>query len=121
MKKISVIYKISLLLLIIALIPIIIMSYYIMSDFSILQKQIDNATRSLQSESDMTFQKVGEIAIKNSEDTLDAQSEKLIRIRLLEISKQISEFLRSAQDDTLLMVELPQDAGTYLKFINSRK
>jgi signal transduction histidine kinase/HAMP domain-containing protein len=121
MKKISVIYKISLLLLIIALIPIVIMSYYIMSDFSLLEKQIDNATRSLQSESDTRFEEVGEIAIKNSKVTLDTQSEKLIRIRLLEISKQVSEFLRSAQDDALIMAELPQDAGTYQTFINSRK
>jgi signal transduction histidine kinase/HAMP domain-containing protein len=121
MKKISVIYKISLLLLIIALIPIVIMSYYIITDFSLLQKQIDNATQSLRTESDTRFQKVGEIAINNSKDTLDTQSEKLIRIRLLEISKQISEFLRSVEDDTIVMAELPPDAGTYQKFINSRK
>ncbi len=121
MKKISVIYKISLLLLIIALIPIVIMSYYIISDFSLLQKQIDNATRSLQSESDTRFQKVGDIAIKNSKDTLDAQSEKLIRIRLLEISKQTSEFLRSVERETLFLAGLEPEARTYELFANSKK
>lgn len=121
MKGISIIYKISLLLLIITLIPLLIMSFYMLSDFPVLKKQIDNASQLLQSESDTRFQKVGDIAIKNSKDTLDAQSEKIIRIRLLEISKQISEFLRSAEDDTLLLAKQPQDAQTYLIFVNTKK
>ncbi|HEY9246451.1 MAG TPA: GAF domain-containing protein [Candidatus Methanoperedens sp.] len=97
------------------------MSFYILSDFPVLKKQIDNASQSLQSESDIRFREVGDIAINNSKDTLDAQSEKTIRIRLLEISKQISEFLRGVQDDTLLLAEQPQDAQTYLSFINAKK
>ena len=121
MKPVSVIYKISLLLLIIALIPMVIMSFYVLSDFPVLKKQIDNASMSLQSESDSRFLKVGDIAIKNSKDTLDAQSEKIIRIRLLEISKQISEFLRSVEDDTLILARQPQDAQTYLTFVNTKK
>ncbi len=121
MKSISIIYKISLLLVIITLIPLVIMSFYILSDFPVLKKQIDNTSRSLQSESDTRFQKVGEIAIKNSKDTLDAQSEKIIRIRLLEISKQISEFLRGVEEDTMLLTKLPQDEQTYLNFVNNKK
>ncbi len=121
MKNISVIYKISLLLLIIALMPMVIMSFYVLSDFPVLKKQIDNASMSLQSESDSRFQEVGDIAIKNSKDTLDAQSEKLIRIRLIEISKQISEFLRDVERDTMLLEKQPPDAQTYLNFVNTKK
>src|SRR5574341_599678 len=121
MKSISIIYKISLLLVIITLIPLVIMSSYISSDFPILKKQIDNASQLLQSESNNRFQKVEEIAIKNSKDTLDAQSEKIIRIRLHEISKQLSEFLRDVERDMLLLAELPQDAQTYLSFVNTKK
>lgn len=97
------------------------MSSYILSDFPVLKKQINNATDSLQYESNQSFQKVKEIAIKNSEDTLDAQSDKLIRIRLIEISKQISEFLRGVQDDAIFLSTLPQDERTYLNFMNSRR
>ncbi len=121
MKNISVIYKISFLLLIITLIPLSILSFYVLSDFPVLKKQIDNASQSLQSESAGRFQKVGDIAIKNSKDTLDAQSEKLIRMRLLEISKQISEFLRSVEDDTLQLAKLPMDGQTYQSFVNTKK
>lgn len=121
MRSISVIYKISLLLLIIAVIPLFIMSFYILSDFPVLKKEIDNASTAMQSESEERFNKVSEITIKNSKDTLDARSEKLIRIRLLEISKQISEFLRSVEGDTLLLAELPQDSQTYQRFLNTRK
>src|SRR3990172_1850683 len=121
MKPVSVIYKISLLLLIIALIPMVIMSFYVLSDFPVLKKQIDNASMSLQSESDSRFQKVRDIAIKNSKDTLDAQSEKIIRIRLIEISKQISEFLRNVEKDTLLLARQPQDAQTYITFVNTKE
>ncbi|MDP3104011.1 MAG: GAF domain-containing protein [Candidatus Methanoperedens sp.] len=121
MKRNSVIYKISLLVLIIVLIPLVIMSSYILSDFPVLKKQINNATDSLQYESNQSFQKVKEIAIKNSEDTLDTQSDKLIRIRLIEISKQISEFLRGVQDDAIFLSTLPQDERTYLNFMNSRR
>ncbi|MBU4075470.1 MAG: hypothetical protein KKI06_01955, partial [Euryarchaeota archaeon] len=108
-------------MLIIVLIPLVIMSSYILSDFPVLKKQINNATDSLQYESNQSFQKVKEIAIKNSEDTLDAQSDKLIRIRLTEISKQISEFLRGVQDDAIFLSTLPQDERTYLNFMNSRR
>jgi len=97
------------------------MSFYILSDFPVLKKQINNATDSLQYESNQSFQKVKEIAIKNSEDTLDAQSDKLIRIRLTEISKQISEFLRGVQDDAIFLSTLPQDERTYLSFANSQR
>ncbi|HIH44043.1 MAG TPA: GAF domain-containing protein, partial [Candidatus Methanoperedenaceae archaeon] len=121
MRNISVIYKISFLLLIITLIPLVIMSFYILSDFPVLKKQIDNASLSLQSESEERFQSVADIAIKNSKETLDAQSEKIIRIRLLEISKQISEFMRGVEDDTLLLAELPQDVQTYLSFVSTKK
>ncbi len=121
MKNISIIYKISILLLIITLIPLVILSFYVLSDFPVLKKQIDNASLSLQSESDIRLQKVGDTAIKNSKDALDAQSEKIIRIRLLEISKQMSEFLRSVEDDTLLLSKLPQDEQTYLNFVNTKK
>ncbi|MFZ2411998.1 MAG: hypothetical protein WAW23_10540, partial [Candidatus Methanoperedens sp.] len=108
-------------LLIITLIPLLILSFYVLSDFPVLKKQIDNASQSLQSESAGRFQKVGDIAIKNSKDTLDAQSEKLIRMRLLEISKQISEFLRSVEDDALLLAKLPMDGQTYESFVNTKK
>ncbi len=121
MKRISVIYKISLLVLIIVLIPLVIMSSYILSDFPVLKKQINNATDSLQYESNLSFQKVKEIAIKNSEDTLDAQSDKLIRIRMIEISKQISEFLRGVEDDAIFLSTLPQDEQTYIGFVNSKR
>ena len=121
MKRISVIYKISLLVLIIVLIPLVIMSSSILSDFPVLKKQINNATDSLQYESNLSFQKVKEIAIKNSEDTLDAQSDKLIRIRLIEISKQISEFLRGVEDDAIFLSTLPRDEQTYLSFMNSKR
>jgi signal transduction histidine kinase/HAMP domain-containing protein len=121
MKHISVIYKISLLVLIIVLIPPGIMSFYILSDFPDLKKQIDNATGSLQSESNTSFQKVKELSIKNSEDTLDEQSDKLIRIRLIEISKQISEFLRGAQGDVIYLSTLPQDEQIYINFVNAKR
>lgn len=121
MKRISVIYKISLLVLIIVLIPLVIMSFYILSDFPVLKKQINNTTDSLQNETYLSFQKVKEIAIKNSEDTLDAQSDKLIRIRLIEISKQISEFLRSVEDDAIFLSTLTQDEQTYLSFVKSKR
>ncbi len=45
----------------------------------------------------------------------------MIRIRLLEISKQISEFLRNAQMDTLILSKLPPDEQTYLNFADTRK
>jgi len=106
--------------LIIVLIPLGIMSFYILSDFPVLKKQIENATGSLQYESNTSFQKVKEIAIKNSEETLDAQSDKLIRIRLIEISKQISEFLRSAQADAIFLSNLPLDEQTYINFMNTK-
>ncbi|MBU3967358.1 MAG: GAF domain-containing protein, partial [Euryarchaeota archaeon] len=121
MKRNSVIYKISLFVLVIVLIPLVIMSSYILSDFPLLKIQINNATDSLQYESNQSFQKVKEVAIKNSEDTLDAQSDKLIRIRLIEISKQISEFLRGVQDDAIFISTLPQDERTYLGFVNSKR
>lgn len=121
MKRISVIYKISLLLLIMTLVPLVILSFYIMTDFPALKEQIDNSTGSLQYESNASFQKVKEIAIRNSEDTLDDQSDKLIRIRLLEISKQISEFLRSTEDDTIYLSTLSPDEQKYLSFIISKK
>lgn len=121
MKRISVIYKISLLLLIMTLVPLVIMSFYILTDFPVLKKQIDNSTGSLQYESNTSFQKVKDIAIKNSEETLDAQSDKLIRIRLIEISKQISEFLRITQADAIFLSTLPQDEQTYLGFVNAKR
>lgn len=121
MKNISVIHKISILLLIITLVPLLLMSFYISSDFPLLKDKIDNASLSLQSESEERFQKVAEITIKTSKETLDAQSEKIIRIRLLEISKQISEFMRGVEDDTLLLAGLPQDAQTYLGFVNTKR
>ncbi len=91
------------------LVPLVIMSFYLLTDFPVLKKQIDNATGSLQYESNTSFQKVKEIAIIKSEETLDAQSDKLIRIRLIEISKQISEFLRTTQADAIFLSTLPQD------------
>jgi hypothetical protein len=97
------------------------MSSFILSDFPVLKKQINNATDSLQYESNQSFQKVKEIAIKNSEDTLDAQSDKIIRIRLIEISKQISEFLRSIEDDAIFLSTLPQDEQTYISFVTSKR
>ncbi|MDO8725944.1 MAG: GAF domain-containing protein [Candidatus Methanoperedens sp.] len=103
------------------LVPLVIMSFYILTDFPVLKKQIDNSTGSLQYESNTSFQKVKEIAIKNSEETLDAQSDKLIRIRLIEISKQISEFLRSTQADAIFLSTLPQDEQTYLGFVNAKR
>jgi len=103
------------------LVPLVIMSFYIMTDFPVLKKQIDNSTGSLQYESNESFQKVKDIAIKNSEETLDAQSDKLIRIRLIEISKQISEFLRGAQADAIFLSTLPQDEQTYLGFVNAKQ
>ncbi len=121
MKLNSVIHKISLLVLILVLIPLVILSFYILSGFPVLKTQIDNAAVSLQNETNTSFQKVKEIAIKNSEDTLDNQSDKLIRIRLIEISKQISEFLRNAQSDALLLSTLPRDEQTYLDFVNARR
>lgn len=121
MKNISIVYKISILLLIITLVPLAIMSFIIMSDLPVLKDRIENASQLLSRESDSHFRKVGDIAINNSKDTLDAQSEKIIRIRLLEISKQISEFLRSAQEDTLLLARQPQDAQTLLTFVNTKK
>ena len=121
MKNISIIYKISILLLIITLVPLAIMSYLIVSDLPVLKDRIENASQSLSRESDSRFQKVRDIAIKNSKDTLDAQSEKIIRIRLLEISKQISEFLRNVEKDTLLLARQPQDAQTYLTFVNTKE
>ena len=121
MKRISVIYKFSLLLLIMTLVPLAIMSFYILADFTILKKQIDNSTGSLQDESNTSFQKVKEIAITNIEETLDAQSDKLIRIRLLEISKQISEFLRSVETDAIFLSTLSQDEQTYISFVNSKQ
>ena len=71
------------------------MSFFIVSDLPVLKDTIENAGQSLSRESDNSFQKVEEITINYSKKTLDAQSEKIIRIRLLEISKQISEFLRN--------------------------
>ncbi len=121
MKLNSVVHKISLLVLILVLIPLVIMSFYILSGFPVLKTQIDNAAVSLQNETNTSFQKVKEIAIKNSEDTLDNQSDKLIRVRLIEISKQISEFLRNAQNDALFLSTLPRDEQTYLGFVNSRR
>ena len=121
MKNISIIYKISILLLIITLVPLAIISFLIVSDLPVLKDRIENASQSLSKESDSHFQNVGDIAIKNSKDTLDAQSEKIIRIRLLEISKQISEFLRSAQEDTLLLARQNQDTQIYLTFVNTKK
>ena len=121
MKNISIIYKISILLLIMTLVPLVIISFLIVSDLPVLKDRVENASQLLSRESDSHFQKVGDIAINNSKDTLDAQSEKIIRIRLLEISKQISEFLRSAQDDTLLLARQPQDVQIYLTFVNTKK
>jgi len=103
------------------LVPLAIMSFYILADFTILKKQIDNSTGSLQDESNTSFQKVKEIAITNIEETLDAQSDKLIRIRLLEISKQISEFLRSVETDAIFLSTLSQDEQTYISFVNSKQ
>lgn len=121
MKNISIIYKIGILLLIMTLIPLAIMSFFIMSDLPVLKETIENAGLSLLKESNNSFQKVEEIAINNSKKTLDAQSEKIIRIRLLEISKQISEFLRSVEEDTLILSTLPPDEQTYLDFVNTKK
>lgn len=121
MKNISIIYKISILLLIITLVPLVIMSFFIMSDLPVLKDTIENAGQSLSRESDNSFKKVEEITINYSKKTLDAQSEKMIRIRLLEISKQISEFLRNAETDTLILSKLPPDEQTYLNFAVTRK
>src|SRR3990172_2814519 len=121
MKNISIIYKISILLLIITLVPLVIMSFLIVSDLPVLKDTIENAGQSLSRETDNSFREVEEITINYSKKALDAQSEKIIRIRLLEISKQISEFLRSVEDDTLILARQPQDAQTYLTFVNTKK
>ncbi len=121
MKNISIIYKISVLLIIITLIPLAIMFSFIVSDIPVLKENIEKASQSLSRESDNSFRKVEEIAINNSKDTLDTQSEKIIRIRLLEISKQISEFLRNVEKDTLMLSKIPADEQTYLNFINTKK
>src|SRR4030067_147958 len=121
MKNISIIYKISILLFIIALIPPTIMFFFIVSDLPVLKDRIEKAGQSLAKESDKSFQKVEEIAINNSKQTLDTQSEKIIRIRLLEISKQISEFLRNVEKDTLILSRIPANEQTYLNYINTNK
>ncbi len=48
MKNISIIYKISILLLIITLVPLVIMSFFIMSDLPVLKDTIENAGQSSQ-------------------------------------------------------------------------
>ena len=121
MKNISIIYKISILLLIITLVPLVIMSFFIVSDLPVLKDTIENAGQSLSRETDNSFREVEEITINYSKKALDAQSEKIIRIRLLEISKQISEFLRNAETDTLILSKLPPDEQTYLNFAGTKK
>ncbi len=121
MKNISIIYKISVLLLIITLIPLAILFFSTVSDIPVLKGNIENASQSLSRESDNSFRKVEEIAINNSKDILDTQSEKIIRIRLLEISKQISEFLRNVEKDTLMLSKIPPDEQAYLNYINTKK
>ena len=106
MPKNSILYKLIIIFIIIAVLPLGVIGYFINKNFETTIQKIIQKTEEMGNQNLLSAQNIGQTAIKDAVSELDKKSTEAIEVQTLSLASQIAQFLYERDKDIKQLIEI---------------
>ncbi|MCP4671484.1 MAG: response regulator [Desulfobacula sp.] len=119
MPRNSILYKLIIIFIIIAVLPLGFVGYFISKNFEKTALKLIQKTEEMGNKNLLSAQNIGSIAIKDAVAQLDKKATEAIEIQTISLASQIAQFLYERDKDILNLSVHTPSSKLYLNFMNS--
>ena len=119
MPKNSILYKLIIIFIIIAVLPLGVIGYFINKNFETTIQKIIRKTEEMGNQNLLSAQNIGQTAIKDAVSELNKKSTEAIEVQTLSLASQIAQFLYERDKDILNLSAHTPSIKLYQNFMKT--